>query len=332
MFAFRREQAPPRVAVRTHRVEEAGFGLGAVEQGMERFGVAGGIEGGVAGTEQSDVSGNVGCDDRHSRDHRLRNDVRASLHDRAHHHRVAVCEGAPDLPARHLAAPDVAGVGGHLGASFPLVGRVVRLAEMDDAELRRGRCEARRPCGPKRILLLAQMPDDADVERAARVRPGGAQRRRGLMNDPKLGPKPGRQVVRNEVVQAHESIRDGHRRRGLVGVAVLEAVDVGPRHEHHERPEWMPCAECGHGRRTAPRMDCHQEVRTPVPAAAVTSRLRPTVRAQPRSAARSRLRLAVRPRPCLPIRTRPCLVDRHGMPQRLQDAGPAHRSHPVAAP
>ena len=54
-FALGREPIAPRVAVGAHPVEETGFGLGAMEQGAQRIGVAGRIEGGVVCAEQTDV-------------------------------------------------------------------------------------------------------------------------------------------------------------------------------------------------------------------------------------------------------------------------------------
>ena len=293
---------------------------------MERAGVAGGEEGGVVAAEQTDVSRDVGGDDRQAGHHRLGDDVRTAFHDRAHHHRVAAREGAADLPPRYLASPDVARVGGHLGAGFPRVGRVVRLAEVDDAQLRRGRGEPRRAGRTERILLLAQVPDDADVEGTPRGPPGGAQRQRGLTNDPEPGPERRRQVVRHGVVQAHEPVRGGHRRGGLLGMAVQEAVDVGAGHEHHERAAGIT----GPGTRLPRPRFARRGIAT----------RRSGLRARPASgrstsacasaALPPRRRLAGLPSSRLRL-PKPRFGHRHRISERLQDAAPAHRGRPVAA-
>jgi len=130
---------------------------------------------GVAPAQQADVARDARSEDRHADAQGLAHDIRAAFHARADHHGMARRKPAQRAGVRHAAEPPVARVVG-LRNEGGIEGR----AEMDDLDRSSNELESGQR--PKRILLGAQVTDDADPEGPLH-RPLAQARRGALHHD-----------------------------------------------------------------------------------------------------------------------------------------------------
>lgn len=167
---------------------------------------------------------------------------------------MATGELPADLPARHFTAPDIAPVFGDLpsGGFYPRF--IVCTAQVYDPQPRFMWHLPRSEGCPHGVLLFTKVSDDANLESARRGLPRAWKRRRGLMNDAKLGAERFRDRPMDQIVQADQPIGALHGRMGLRRMAVLKAVDVGARQQDDQRPVGMHVGKAPDGIGTPPRM------------------------------------------------------------------------------